>query len=121
MIYDVNSPLFRSFLSQKGGSSDKRKMEEQKPKEQRPKANENKPVMTEDIKSIEKSKVPYSVFQLMHSLEANQALRDERPKCKGNRYDQVGLLGSRNIGIAEHNVISYLCSLVNRFNHDRSL
>ncbi|MBA0579207.1 hypothetical protein Gorai_021470 [Gossypium raimondii] len=24
MIYDVNSPLFRSFLSQKGGSSDKR-------------------------------------------------------------------------------------------------
>ncbi|MQM03634.1 hypothetical protein Taro_036421 [Colocasia esculenta] len=24
MIYDVNSPLFRSFLSQKGGASDKR-------------------------------------------------------------------------------------------------
>ncbi|KAM0054502.1 hypothetical protein Hdeb2414_s0006g00195581 [Helianthus debilis subsp. tardiflorus] len=24
MFYDVNSPLFRSFLSQKGGSSDKR-------------------------------------------------------------------------------------------------
>jgi hypothetical protein len=24
MIYDVNSPLFRSFLSQKGSSSDKR-------------------------------------------------------------------------------------------------
>nr|GMD27003.1 Wound-induced basic protein [Ipomoea batatas] len=24
MIYDVNSPLFRSFLSQKGGTSDKR-------------------------------------------------------------------------------------------------
>jgi hypothetical protein len=24
MIYDVNSPLFRSFLSQKGGSSNKR-------------------------------------------------------------------------------------------------
>lgn len=24
MIYDVNSPLFRSFLSQKGGPSDKR-------------------------------------------------------------------------------------------------
>ncbi|KAL5204603.1 hypothetical protein ABZP36_009474 [Zizania latifolia] len=48
MIYDVNSPLFRSFLSQKGGaSSDKRKMEEQKPKEQKPKANENKPVMNE--------------------------------------------------------------------------
>ncbi|TYG60948.1 hypothetical protein ES288_D07G108900v1 [Gossypium darwinii] len=47
MIYDVNSPLFRSFLSQKGGSSDKRKMEEQKPKEQKPKANENKPAMTE--------------------------------------------------------------------------
>ncbi|CAJ2670108.1 Wound-induced basic protein [Medicago truncatula] len=47
MIYDVNSPLFRSFLSQKGGSSDKRKNEEQKPKEQRFKANENKPVMTE--------------------------------------------------------------------------
>ncbi|XP_015698782.1 uncharacterized protein LOC107305465 [Oryza brachyantha] len=48
MIYDVNSPLFRSFLSQKGGaSSDKRKMEEQKPKEQRPKASENKPVMNE--------------------------------------------------------------------------
>ncbi|KAG7025423.1 Wound-induced basic protein, partial [Cucurbita argyrosperma subsp. argyrosperma] len=42
MIYDVNSSLFRSFLSQKGGSSD-RKME-QKPKEQRPKASENKPV-----------------------------------------------------------------------------
>ncbi|KAL3517832.1 hypothetical protein ACH5RR_020421 [Cinchona calisaya] len=38
MIYDVNSPLFRSFLSQKGGSSDKRKAEEQKPKEQKPKA-----------------------------------------------------------------------------------
>ncbi|CAN6351616.1 unnamed protein product, partial [Urochloa humidicola] len=47
MIYDVNSPLFRSFLSQKGGASDKRKMEEQKPKEQKPKANENKPVMNE--------------------------------------------------------------------------
>ncbi|KAF5746293.1 wound-responsive family protein [Tripterygium wilfordii] len=47
MIYDVNSPLFRSFLSQKGGASDKRKMEEQKPREQRPKANENKPVMNE--------------------------------------------------------------------------
>ncbi|KAF7003458.1 hypothetical protein CFC21_109323 [Triticum aestivum] len=48
MIYDVNSPLFRSFLSQKGGaSSDKRKMEEQKPKDQRFKANENKPVMNE--------------------------------------------------------------------------
>ncbi|KAL3850421.1 hypothetical protein ACJIZ3_012303 [Penstemon smallii] len=47
MIYDVNSPLFRSFLSQKGGSSDKRKIEEQKPKEQRPKANENKPVINE--------------------------------------------------------------------------
>ncbi|RAL53511.1 hypothetical protein DM860_007183 [Cuscuta australis] len=24
MIYDVTSPLFRSFLSQKGGTSDKR-------------------------------------------------------------------------------------------------
>ncbi|GAY40061.1 hypothetical protein CUMW_049140 [Citrus unshiu] len=48
MIYDVNSPLFRSFLSQKGGASDKRKMEEQRPKEQRPKTNENKPVMTDD-------------------------------------------------------------------------
>ncbi|XP_038888362.1 wound-induced basic protein-like [Benincasa hispida] len=48
MIYDVNSPLFRSFLSQKGGGAyDKRKTEEQKPKEQRFKANENKPVMTE--------------------------------------------------------------------------
>ncbi|XP_042457339.1 wound-induced basic protein-like [Zingiber officinale] len=48
MIYDVNSTLFRSFLSQKGGTSaDKRKSEEQKPKEQRPKASENKPVMTE--------------------------------------------------------------------------
>ncbi|BBH10012.1 wound-responsive protein-related protein, partial [Prunus dulcis] len=44
MIYDVNSPLFRSFLSQKGGSSDKRKLEEQKPKEHRPKASENKPI-----------------------------------------------------------------------------
>ncbi|XP_009408348.2 wound-induced basic protein [Musa acuminata AAA Group] len=48
MIYDVNSPLFRSFLSQKGGSAaDKRKSEEQKPKEQKPKASENKPAMTE--------------------------------------------------------------------------
>ncbi|KAF4370295.1 wound-induced basic protein [Cannabis sativa] len=46
MIYDVNSHLFRSFLSQKGGPSDKRKMED-KPKEPRFKANENKPVMTE--------------------------------------------------------------------------
>ncbi|KAL6875761.1 hypothetical protein ACP4OV_013274 [Aristida adscensionis] len=46
MIYDVNSPLFRSFLSQKG-ASDKRKIEEHKPKEQRPKASENKPVMNE--------------------------------------------------------------------------
>ncbi|XP_061348299.1 wound-induced basic protein [Gastrolobium bilobum] len=46
MIYDVNSPLFRSFLSQKGGSSDKRFVE-QKPKEQKPKASENKPIMTE--------------------------------------------------------------------------
>ncbi|KAL6506537.1 Wound-induced basic protein [Orobanche gracilis] len=47
MIYDVNSPLFRSFLSQKGGSSEKRKTEEQKPKEHKPKAKENKPVMNE--------------------------------------------------------------------------
>ncbi|KAK9757199.1 hypothetical protein RND81_01G147500 [Saponaria officinalis] len=47
MIYDVNSPLFRSFLSQKGGASDKRKTEEQKPKEPRFKASENKPVMNE--------------------------------------------------------------------------
>ncbi|KAK9138394.1 hypothetical protein Sjap_008988 [Stephania japonica] len=46
MIYDVNSPLFRSFLSQKGGPSDKRKSEDQKPKEQRPKASENKPTVT---------------------------------------------------------------------------
>ncbi|XP_026389631.1 wound-induced basic protein-like [Papaver somniferum] len=45
MIYDVYSPLFRSFLSQKGGA-DKRRMEDQ-PKQQRPKANENKPVMNE--------------------------------------------------------------------------
>ncbi|KAG9445728.1 hypothetical protein H6P81_011856 [Aristolochia fimbriata] len=50
MIYDVNSPLFRSFLSQKGGTSDKRKSDDQKPKEQRPKANENKPVMTDRSK-----------------------------------------------------------------------
>ncbi|KAJ7518239.1 hypothetical protein O6H91_21G060700 [Diphasiastrum complanatum] len=47
MIYDVNSALFRSFLSQKGNAADKRKNEDQKPKEQRPKANENKPVMNE--------------------------------------------------------------------------
>ncbi|XP_024545439.1 wound-induced basic protein-like [Selaginella moellendorffii] len=47
MIYDVNSALFRSFLSQKGGAADKRKNEDQKPKEQRPKASENKPVMNE--------------------------------------------------------------------------
>eukprot|EP01018_Ginkgo_biloba_P035686 Gb_35687 [translate_table: standard] len=48
MIYDVNSPLFRSFLSQKGGAAaEKRKTEEQKPREQKPKANENKPVMNE--------------------------------------------------------------------------
>ncbi|CAM8971215.1 unnamed protein product [Rhodiola kirilowii] len=47
MIYDVNSQLFRSFLSQKGGAADKRKTEEQRPKEQKPKANENKPVMNE--------------------------------------------------------------------------
>lgn len=46
MIYDVNSALFRSFLSQKG-AGDKRKMEEQKPSSQKPKANENKPVMNE--------------------------------------------------------------------------
>ncbi|XP_021720096.1 wound-induced basic protein-like [Chenopodium quinoa] len=46
MIYDVNSHLFRSFLSQKGGAADKRKTED-KPKEQRPKASENKPVMNE--------------------------------------------------------------------------
>ncbi|EOY10616.1 Wound-responsive protein-related [Theobroma cacao] len=46
MIYDVNSPLFRSFLSQNGNSTDKRKMEAQKCKEQRPKASENKSVMT---------------------------------------------------------------------------
>ncbi|MBA0548945.1 hypothetical protein Golob_020007, partial [Gossypium lobatum] len=30
-------------------------------------------------------------------LLRQEALRDERPKCKGNRYDQVGLLGSRNL------------------------
>ncbi|CAM8924850.1 unnamed protein product [Rhodiola kirilowii] len=48
MIYDVNSQLFRSFLSQKGGAAaDKRKTEEQRPREQKPKANENKPVMNE--------------------------------------------------------------------------
>ncbi|XP_015079025.1 wound-induced basic protein-like [Solanum pennellii] len=48
MIYEVNSPLFRSFLSQKGGTSGKRKTtEEQKPKEHRPKASDNKPVMNE--------------------------------------------------------------------------
>ncbi|KAL8160599.1 hypothetical protein V2J09_002136 [Rumex salicifolius] len=45
MIYDVNSPLFRSFLSQKGGASDKRKTDEQRPM-QKPKANENKPYHT---------------------------------------------------------------------------
>ncbi|KNA23996.1 hypothetical protein SOVF_020140 [Spinacia oleracea] len=47
MIYDVNSHLFRSFLSQKGGAAEKRKTEEHKPNQQRPKANENKPVMNE--------------------------------------------------------------------------
>ncbi|XP_071738093.1 wound-induced basic protein-like [Rutidosis leptorrhynchoides] len=47
MIYDVNSPLFRSFLGQKGGSSDKRKSEERRPRDNKPKANENKPVMNE--------------------------------------------------------------------------
>ncbi|XP_019092806.1 PREDICTED: wound-induced basic protein [Camelina sativa] len=46
MIYDVNSVLFRSFLSQKGGSSDKRKGDD-KPREQKPKASDNKPVMNE--------------------------------------------------------------------------
>jgi hypothetical protein len=47
MIYDVNSALFRSFLSQKG-AGDKRKTDEQKPNTQRaPKASENKPVMNE--------------------------------------------------------------------------
>jgi hypothetical protein len=47
MIYDVNSALFRSFLSQKG-VGDKRRVEEPKPNNQRvPKANENKPVMNE--------------------------------------------------------------------------
>ncbi|XP_023737526.1 wound-induced basic protein-like [Lactuca sativa] len=46
MIYDINFPLFRSFLIQKGGSSDKRKTED-RPKEQKPKANENKLVMNE--------------------------------------------------------------------------
>ncbi|KAL9263907.1 Wound-induced basic protein-like protein [Drosera capensis] len=52
MIYDVNSPLFRSFLSQKGGggSSDKRKQEEQKPKDQKPKLNLN--IQMEDGYSI---------------------------------------------------------------------
>ncbi|CAM6086479.1 unnamed protein product [Calypogeia fissa] len=47
MIYDVNSGLFRSFLSQKGGAADKRKQEEHKPNMQKPKSNENKPVMNE--------------------------------------------------------------------------
>ncbi|RZC53517.1 hypothetical protein C5167_012366 [Papaver somniferum] len=47
MIYDVNSTLFRSFLSQKGGA-DKRRMEDQ-PKQQRPKANENKPVFSLNV------------------------------------------------------------------------
>ncbi|BBN07712.1 hypothetical protein MPTK1_4g05860 [Marchantia polymorpha subsp. ruderalis] len=47
MIYDANSALFRSFLSQKGGAADKRKSEEHKPNTQKPKANENKPVMNE--------------------------------------------------------------------------
>lgn len=48
MIYDVNSALFRSFLSQKG-AADKRKPDiQQSGNQQRaPKANENKPVMNE--------------------------------------------------------------------------
>jgi hypothetical protein len=47
MIYDMNSALFRSFLSQKG-AGDKRRVEETKPINHRaPKANENKPVMNE--------------------------------------------------------------------------
>ncbi|XP_022930903.1 wound-induced basic protein-like isoform X3 [Cucurbita moschata] len=47
MIYGVNSPPFGSFLSQKGGAYENRKIEEQKPEEQRLKANKNKPIMTE--------------------------------------------------------------------------
>nr|GMD28024.1 Wound-induced basic protein [Ipomoea batatas] len=75
MIYDVNSPLFRSFLSQKGGTSDKRgtivsykylqlsqagsdpaifpnyysigKLKSRGQRNRKPKANENKPVMNE--------------------------------------------------------------------------
>ncbi|KAL0817593.1 hypothetical protein Bca101_074037 [Brassica carinata] len=45
MIYDVNSVLFKSFLSSKF-STDKRRGED-KPREQKPKASDNKPVMNE--------------------------------------------------------------------------
>ncbi|KAK2662754.1 hypothetical protein Ddye_001328 [Dipteronia dyeriana] len=47
VLIDMVSPQVSGLVCQKGGSSDKRKMDEQKPKEQRPKANENKPIMTE--------------------------------------------------------------------------
>ncbi|CDY24635.1 BnaA05g30340D [Brassica napus] len=45
MIYDVNSVLFKSFLSSKF-STDKRRGED-KPRDQKPKASDNKPVMNE--------------------------------------------------------------------------
>ncbi|XP_010322987.1 wound-induced basic protein-like [Solanum lycopersicum] len=47
MIYEVNSPLLQSLLSQKGGASEKR-TEEQKPNEHRPKASENKSLIRGD-------------------------------------------------------------------------
>ena len=49
MIYDVNSALFRSFLSQKGAGDKRKTTEDQKSANQQraPKANENKPVMNE--------------------------------------------------------------------------
>ncbi|TVU50573.1 hypothetical protein EJB05_01950 [Eragrostis curvula] len=91
MIYDVNSPLFRSFLSQKGGASDKRKMEEQKPKEQRPKANENKPSSSSPNENTEAS----AAIALNSLMLEDSTGGLKRTGEKVNALVFNGLLGSR--------------------------
>ncbi|KAK8961248.1 Wound-induced basic protein [Platanthera guangdongensis] len=62
MIYDVNSPLFRSFLSQKGGSSDKRTMATVLQSSWRYFSPKQQPIIVREMKSrSRKSKSPKQV------------------------------------------------------------
>ncbi|KAL9269501.1 Wound-induced basic protein-like protein [Drosera capensis] len=98
MIYDVNSPLFRSFLSQKGGggSSDKRKQEEQKPKDQKPKASENKP----DVSGLSNGNLNMFALLLYLGLQLNLNMQME---------DGVRSLPSASV--AYFNQVSSICNL----------